>query len=154
MYKIVSFVPSQIDTPLSTNALTNTTSPLALFCSDIVLIFQNLLYLPGIVFPLTPYGSGALDELYPSAPNIRAMLIHAILVFVELAFILSVPFFVFFVGAGWVAYSGIVALIVYIFSLCLNGRGEMIQVSDPNILEGFDKKEGEVWVFVNGVAVG
>jgi hypothetical protein len=53
-----------------------------------------------------------------------------------------------------VAYSGIVALIVYIFSLCLIGSGDMFQVSDPNILEGFDKKEGEVWVFVNGVAVG
>jgi hypothetical protein len=83
------------------------------------------------------------------------MLVHLILVFIELAFILSVPFFVFFVGAGCVAYSCVVALVLSIICRGLNGGNSgRIILSDPDILEGFDKKEGEVWVFVNGVAVG
>jgi hypothetical protein len=152
--KTVSFLPSQVDTPQSTNALTTTTSPLALVYSDVILVFQNLSYVPGIIFPLTPYRSGSLDELYPSVQNFKAMLIHFVLVFVQLFFILSVPFWVFIITAGWMAYSGIVALVIYFFCQCLNGRRSGRMTSDPNILEGYDKKEGEVWVFVNGVAVG
>jgi hypothetical protein len=152
--EVVSFLPSQFDTPLSTRSLTATASPLVLICSDVVLCFQNMRYFPGIIFPLTPYGSGALDEFYPSVQNLWAMFIHALLVFVELVFILSVPFFVFFIGIGCVVYSGIVTLVVYLLCQRLNGKRSGRTMSDPDILEGYDKKEGEVWVFVNGVAVG
>ena len=154
-HKLVSFLPSQIDTPQSTSAFITTISPLTLIYSDVVLCFRNFAYLPGIVFPMTPFGSGTLDEFYPSAPNLWAMLIHAVLVCIELAFVLSVPFFVFFVGAGCVAYCGITAIIVSGFCLCLNGRRSHGNVSsNPKIMDGYDKREDEIWVFVNGVAVG
>jgi hypothetical protein len=111
-HKIVSFLTSQIDTPQPTSAFTNTTSPLTLMYSDVVLCFRNFVYTPGIVLPMTPFGSGTLDEFYPSAQNIWAMLIHAISVCIELAFVLPVPLFVFFVGAGCVACCGITVIIV------------------------------------------
>jgi hypothetical protein len=96
--KIVSFLPSQIDTPQSTNAFT-TAYTYVLGCGALL---PKLRLYARIVLPMTPFGSGTLDEFYPSAPNLWAMLIHTILVCiqVELAFVLSVPFFVFFVGAG------------------------------------------------------
>jgi len=76
-------------------------------------------------------------------------------VVIQLVFVLSVPFFFFCIGAGCLAYSGIVALIVYLICPILNGgKSGRIVVSDPNIMEEYDKREGEVWVFVNGVAVG
>jgi hypothetical protein len=151
----VSFLPSQVDTPLSTKAITTTSSPVVLLRSDIGLFFNNLFYLFGIVLPLTSYGSGPLDELYPSAQNLWAVFIHIALVFIELAFVLSVPFFIFFAGVGCIVYSAVVGIILYPMCCCLNGgRSGQIILSDPHILDGYDKKEGEVWVFVNGVAVG
>lgn len=155
--KTISVLPSQIDIPLSTSAFNTTTSPFSLFCSDVVLVLQNLGYFSGTFLPLTPYGSGALDELYPSIQNISIIIIHIFLFFFELGFVLSMPFFVFFfVGAGWVTYCGLVAPILYMVCLYLNGteKSGRIVCSDPSILEGYDKKEDEVWLFVNGVAVG
>lgn len=151
--KSVTF-SSQVNTPSSTSALTTTTSPFTLLCSDVALIYHNLPYLPGIMLPMTPYGSGPLDELYPSPLNLFAMSVHAVLCCVELFFVLSVPFFVFFVGVGCILYSAFVALVVYIQCLCLNGSERGLMTSNPDIMRGYDEKKDEVWVFVNGVAVG
>jgi hypothetical protein len=154
--KNVSFLPSQIDTPQSTDALTTTNSPFVLFCSDVVLVFENICYIFGIICPPILYGSGPLDELYPSARNLYAIVIHLVLFFFQSIFILSMPFFVFFVGAVWVTYCAIAAIFFYIICLSLNGTGQSGQrvYSHPSYLHGYDKKEDEVWLFVNGVAVG
>jgi hypothetical protein len=50
---------------------------------------------------------------------------------------------------------GITVIIVSGFCLCLNGwKSHQNVLSDPNIMDGYDKREDEIWVFVNGVAVG
>ncbi|KAL6302978.1 hypothetical protein BKA93DRAFT_735908 [Sparassis latifolia] len=151
----VSFLPSQVDAPVSTRPLTTSASPFDLLYADIVLFFQNWRYLPGIVLPLTPTPSGPLDELYPSVANLWAISVHVVLIVIEGVYILSIPLSPFFVNAAFIAYSGTVLIIVYMICFLLNKgvSGEFV-FSDERLLEGYEKRDGEVWVFVNGVAVG
>ncbi|KAL6300931.1 hypothetical protein BKA93DRAFT_828632 [Sparassis latifolia] len=94
---------------------------------------------PGIVLQLTPTPSGPLDESYPSVANLWAISIHVILIVIQ----------------AFIAYSGTVLIIVYMTCFLLNKgvSGEFVY-SDERSLEGYERRDGEVWVFVNGVAVG
>ncbi|KAL6302976.1 hypothetical protein BKA93DRAFT_827053 [Sparassis latifolia] len=151
----VSFLPAQVDAALASRPLTATISPLYLFLSDLVLFFGNAFYLPGIVFPLAPWPSGHLDELYPSLANLSAISVHLFLVCLQLGFLLSLPLGLFFVGAVWLLYCAAVLFAVFLVCLPLNGgRNGQKVLSDRRILHGCDPKDRESWVFINGVAVG
>jgi hypothetical protein len=132
-----------------------TDSPLVLLRQDTWSAAILSPYLQFIVRPLQPWRSGELCELYPSWANLWCIFLHIILGVMQLAFLLSVPFwFVFFVplttiicgvGVFWSINQGI----CYI----LNGPGMECR-SDPKYAKASEEHEHEQWIFLNGVAVG
>jgi len=150
--KRIKFYGSQIGSQ-TTIPHPYTDSPLTLLWSDIVCALRFYLFLPFIVIPILPQLSGPLSELYPSASNIWSMFLHLILVFMQVPFILSVPFWVFFpvwsvligVGVFWAVNQGICYL--------LNGN-KMKLWSEAKFTEEKEVRKNEQWLFLNGVAVG
>ena len=132
-----------------------TESPSTLVRQDIWSAVILSPYLQFIVRPLWPWRSGKFCELYPSPENLWCIFLHIILVVMQSAFLLSIPFwFVFFVplttiicgvGVFWSINQGI----CYI----LNGPG-MLYRSDPIYAKATKEHEHEQWIFLNGVAVG
>ena len=150
--KHIKFHGSQIGSQ-ATIPLPYTDSPLTLLRSDILAALRFYLFLPFIIMPLRPQLSGSLSELYPSASNLWSMFLHLILVCMQLPFILSIPFWVFFpvwsvligVGIFWVINRGIWHL--------LNGK-DMATWSEAKFTTGKEVRKNEQWIFLNGVAVG
>jgi hypothetical protein len=150
--KRIKFYGSQIGSQ-ATIPKPYTDSPLALLRSDILSALGFYLFLPFIVMPVTPQLSGPLSELYPSVANLWSMFLHLILVFMQVPFILSIPFWVFFpvwsvligVGVFWAANQGICYL--------LNGNKMKIW-SEAKYTEEKEVRKNEQWLFLNGVAVG
>lgn len=112
--------------------------------------------LPSIVFPLYPFRSGKLNELYPDRDNLWVLFLHTILVFTQGAsLLLLIPSV--FVGIPFsptpVFFSVVIALIFgnKYFCILLNGRRRhYVSRIDPS----WKKFEDERWIFVNGVSVG
>jgi hypothetical protein len=130
-----------------------TGSPLKLLRHDVLCALQFFMFLPFIVWPLKPHGSRELCELYPSAANLWAMFLHLILCFMQLPFILSVPFWVFF--PVWWVLGCVTVFMVVTQGICylLNGS-RMEYPSNPKYAEAKKEHEHEQWIFLNGVAVG
>ncbi|KAH0562951.1 hypothetical protein GP486_002484 [Trichoglossum hirsutum] len=151
---VVDFLPTQNDASSATYPLPFTGSPFELLWSDIKLFFRVLVYLWGVVVPIYPYGSGELDELYPSFDNVKALILHAILIVSQTFFILTIPF--------WFLYPlPLNVLVVYLVMfwmfngvICrwLNGDGKPLTSRVP--MDGWEKREGEKWVFMNGISIG
>jgi hypothetical protein len=132
-----------------------TDSPMGLLRHDIwsALIWSP--YLQFIMRPLWPWRSRRFCELYPSRENLWCILLHIVLIVMQSAFLVSIPFwFVFFlplttilcgVGVFWSINEGICYL--------LNGSG-MLWKSDPIYAKATKEHEHEQWIFLNGVAVG
>lgn len=129
-------------------------SPFSLLWSDIRLVLSRILYIPGTILPLKPYGSGPLCELYPSPANLREILGQMFLVVWQLSFILFMLFGVFFLVGALVVFCVLGFLLVnYIICIILlNGRKRTL-TSNINMSQ-FPKHDDEKWIFVNGVAVG
>lgn len=103
--------------------------------------------------PIRPFGSGNLDELYPSRQNLFCILVHFVLAILQLAFIVVLPFAIIFpVWMGLAFVSGFMVL-NWLFCKLLNGRGLTFH-SDPKYAMPLPEHEHEQWVFLNGVAVG
>jgi hypothetical protein len=150
--KRIKFYGSQIGSQ-ATIPKPYTDSPLILLRYDVLSALRFFLFLPFIVMPITPQLSGSLSELYPSLPNLWSMFLHLILVCMQVPFILSVPFWVFFpvwsvligVGVFWAVNQG--------FCYLLNGNKMKIE-SEAKYIEGKEVRKNEQWLFLNGVAVG
>lgn len=115
--------------------------------------------IPSIVLPFLPYRSGALDELYPSYQNIKAVLLHLFLIFTQSTFLLLlVPSFFFGVPVPLLAFTPVffVTLVGFVvgndyFCILLNGtERRFTSVVDPTWPDTSDEK----WIFINGVAAG
>jgi hypothetical protein len=130
-----------------------TGSPLQLLRQDVASAFGFWAFLPFIVYPFTPLGSGPLCELYLSPSNIWCMFLHIILFFMQAPFLLSIPFWVIFplwsVTAGVAVFWAINQGICYL----LNGS-QMRYPSNPKFAEAREEHKHEQWIFLNGVAVG
>lgn len=127
--------------------------PWKLFLKDVYYFFAYGWALPWIVLPLSPCGSGQLDELYPSARNLFCIAIHILLVILQLVFLLGCVVMVIFpvwMGAAFV--GGFLAL-NWLLCRLLNGRNITYQ-SDPKFASAKPEHEHEQWIFLNGVAVG
>lgn len=148
-----------------TQPLPYTSSPILLAIQDIYLfiritfVFPITAGIPSIILPFFPYHSGALDELYPSYNNIKAILLHLFLIFTQGAFLLLlIPSFFFGVPIPLLAFTPTCLVIVIgfvvannYFCILLNGtERRFTSVSDPSWPDTSDEK----WVFINGVAVG
>ncbi|PBP17331.1 hypothetical protein BUE80_DR011899 [Diplocarpon rosae] len=129
-----------------------TGSPFALLQQDIMSAFQFILFLPSVVFPLTPLRSGPLCELYPSLANLYDMFLHGILIGMQVPFILSMPFWILL--PVWWVVMGVMVFIGLNESICylLNGKDMEVR-SSPHFAEERGH-EHEQWIFLNGVAVG
>lgn len=147
----VGYHYSQIDHTRSSRALTTTLSPIHLLRSDIVLFFKHFLALPGIVFPLCPWRSGPLDELYPSNANIVAISTHTVLIFLQLFLLVFIPICVVF-PLGWLYVAGCLTVNRALCYL-LNGPRNKVFLSKVK-LGRLPKHDNERWIFINGVAVG
>lgn len=111
--------------------------------------------MPNIVWPFTPFGSGPLDELYPSRQNIFAIVVHLILSIAQLAFLVSIPLALVLPIPFGVAVLYIVGFLVVNYILCLfllNGHQAELESSVD--LSQFPSHDDEKWIFLNGVAVG
>jgi hypothetical protein len=130
-----------------------TSSPLSLLYHDILSAFSFAAFLPFIVFPISPQTSGPLCELYPSTGNLWSMFVHFILVLMQLPFVLSIPFWVFF--PVWWVLLGVSVFWLVNQGLCyiLNGKN-MKFPSQSKFLQGREPHPHEQWIFLNGVAVG
>jgi hypothetical protein len=130
-----------------------TGAPILLYLADIRLFFNLAWSLPGILSPLTEWRSGALDELYPSLPNLICLFLHGfLLLFQSLAF-LGLPFLLAL--QLWVVclYGAFVYSVTSAVAFLLNRREDVLY-SSVDLGEAATRHESECWIFVNGVGVG
>lgn len=148
----VNFLPSQVDPGIETSPLPYTASPLKLLRADVVLFLRNFLLWPTMLFPIKPYGSGELDELYPSWLNIREIALHTAIGILQVVFLLSLPFTVVYPFALVMAYVALFIMLNRFLCRILNGK-EPYLVSNVQVPR-LPEHEEEHWIFVNGVGVG
>ncbi|PSR97763.1 hypothetical protein BD289DRAFT_340638, partial [Coniella lustricola] len=141
-----------------------TDSPWRLLAWDTYTFFYYIWALPHILLPIRPTDSGHLSELAPTPGNLFCILIHAILVVLQAAFILLLPPIAFFIPL-WTTLLAVGAFMVLNkgLSALLNGNGVIFH-SEPQYAsaathrtahhEDINVYEHERWIFLNGVAVG
>jgi len=133
--------------------LAYTGSPLKLFIADIKSFIKYIRFLPFIMFPLSPWPSSHLDELYLSPANLWSMFLHFVLCVLQAGFLLSIPLWFLFPVWSVVAFVSVFLISNESFCYLLNGF-ESIYESDPALVGHFPKHPNEQWLFLNGVAVG
>jgi hypothetical protein len=148
----VSFLPSQIGAKSQT-PLSYTSDPRKLLLGDFTLCYAKSNHIFGILKPFR-FGKDAdpFDELYPSRKNLQAIFLHTVLVFAQLGFIISVPFFVLVPMIWCLVY---VALF-YVFNsaVCRVLNGSQLKLSPDPAIATHGKHESEYWIYLNGVSVG
>ncbi|KAI7279376.1 hypothetical protein KC345_g5409 [Hortaea werneckii] len=148
----ISFKPSQQGSSHDPVPLAWTANPIRLLFSDLILGFQKLPYVFGIL-SLQP-SRHPLDELYPwSVKNMVTLAIHLFLIVYQLAFLASIPVWIILHGpALWfIAYCASVLGVNTLICGLLNGPAYLDSKIDIPYLESHKK---ERWIFLNGVAVG
>ena len=132
-----------------------TDSPMVLLRQDISSALKLLAFSPFIVWPLKPFGSGVLCELYPSFANLFDIFLHVILILMQLPVIvlLFIPFWIVF--PVWSIIIGALAFWTVNQTVCyiLNGS-KLLYHSDPKYATLKNEHKHEQWIFLNGVAVG
>ncbi|KAL2827611.1 hypothetical protein BDW59DRAFT_144064 [Aspergillus cavernicola] len=138
------------DTPLPYTA-----SPWRLLWEDILLAFRSASAIPGIFWPLMPYNSGDLDELYPSPGNIGNIAFHLVLSLLQIVFLVSIPvciacmFPALWVGAYIAAFLWSNRILCNIF---LNRGSHVLKSRVPEVEDPGHSHEH--WIFINGIATG
>ena len=171
----------------SSKPLPYTSDPFHLLLSEIWLFvrcstpnFHGYYGLLSIIWPLWPWRSGALDELYPfSLGNLWADLWHFILFVLQVGFIIFVPLSAFTglpippllaTPAFILSFIGFILVNQLVCTIFLDGPPARIFISagphdsysahpdDPDhfkrLISAKAAHKGERWVFINGVAVG
>ncbi|KAL3426454.1 hypothetical protein PVAG01_03245 [Phlyctema vagabunda] len=135
--------------------LSYTGSPLQLLRHDVFSAFSYYKSLPFIIWPIQPFGSGDLCELYPSRGNLYDIFLHLVLLALQLPFLISVPFWIFLPFPPLTFVLGIVGfwLVNRVVYQLINGP-EMKYQSDPKFAAARPEHAHEQWVLLNGVAVG
>ncbi|KAK5995550.1 hypothetical protein PT974_03961 [Cladobotryum mycophilum] len=152
MGSVTEFFSSQIGGESVIN-YAYTDFPWRLLAKDVYYFFVYSWALPWVLWPLWPYGSGALDELYPEFRNLFCIVVHIVLVFLQLGFLLAVPLILFL--PAWISITGISGFLVMNWLLCfsLNGR-QLTYRSEEKYAKERPEHAHEQWVFLNGVSVG
>ena len=152
MPDVINFYGSQVG-GASTEPHSYTGSPWELLKHDILTALKFVFYLPYIVWPIKPWGSNELCELYPSRANVWAITLHVVLVLMQLPFILSIPLWLFF-PVWWVLFCVVMFMLVN-KAICFLLNGDKSEFpSNPDLAEVKDEHKHEQWLFLNGVAVG
>ncbi len=148
----VSFLPSQIG-ERSQTPLSYTADPRQLLLADIVLCFQKLSFVLGIFLPLQ-VGSNAdpFGELYPTWRNIKAVILHVVLVILQSAFFVSLLFFLVLPTSWLLGYLVAFLLVNSTLTRFLNGSSLTLEPSEDIVTK--IKHDSEYWIYLNGVSVG
>jgi len=122
---------------------------------DIKLVFALFRsgLLPGLFFPLGPFRSAELDELFPSSENLKDILLHFLFTIVQLTFLIHLFFRVD--GSQLLIITYLATFIWLNKILCmltLNGRSPFL-ISNVN-MSNFPSHDNERWIFINGIGVG
>lgn len=127
--------------------------PWKLLAYDIQYFFIFIWALPWILWPMRPCDGGDFDELAFNRKNVFCIFMHAILIVLQLTFLVSIPFLILF--PVWMVLIGLAVFFAINRALCrtLNGR-TLTYVSDPKYASRQEEHAHEKWVFLNGVAVG
>ncbi|RYP62855.1 hypothetical protein DL771_009549 [Monosporascus sp. 5C6A] len=130
-----------------------TDMPFKLFSKDIFYFFYYAGYLPWIVRPMRPCDGGSFDELELTWENTWCIFIHVILVIIQTAFILALPWM--FLFPAWIVVVGVALFLGFnkLFCRTLNGSSIVFH-SDAECAPTLAEHEHEQWIFINGVAVG
>ncbi len=133
-------------------------NPFHLVWLDVLSVFSLARLLPYIPSPFQPCRSGALDELAPTAANIKDLVLHAILIASQLALLLALPIitvvFWFLPGMALPLFCGaFLACTLTVMRLLNGGRTRECLVGLPEGAEPVND-EHELWFFINGVATG
>jgi hypothetical protein len=154
----VSFIPSQLPSHKQT-PLPWTANPRKLLVADLWLCLSKITYVPGIFLPWR-LGADASpwDELYPSLVNIKSIILHCILVIGQIAFLVSLPFSLFFPSFWFFAYILLFIFINGLVTKLLNGNTISLD-PQPHVLKQLASRngpsyDGEYWMYMNGVSVG
>ncbi|KAI0157105.1 hypothetical protein GGR52DRAFT_582915 [Hypoxylon sp. FL1284] len=130
-----------------------TDMPWKLVLWDIRYFFTFAWALPWVVWPLRPCDGGHFDELSFTRQNIWCMVIHAILIVLQLLFILALPLALLL--PVWMVAIGLAVFFAINRLLCLGLNGKTITfTSDPKYAPALEEHAHEQWIFLNGVAVG
>jgi hypothetical protein len=132
---------------------THTDLPWRLVTKDIYYFFVYIWALPWIIWPIFTTGCEEFNELAITRENLFCILIHSTLLLLQLSFLLSLPFTIFF--PIWTVVLAIAAFMVVNWALCriLNGS-ESTYHSDKKYAQLRPEHDNEQWIFLNGVAVG
>ncbi|KAL2752244.1 hypothetical protein ACRALDRAFT_1078260 [Sodiomyces alcalophilus JCM 7366] len=131
--------------------------PSRLLMWDIYYFFYYSWALPWILMPVATGddwpNSDDLDELAWTWRNAFSIGVHAVLVVLQMLFLLCLPFVVVF--PIWVAAMGLTMFFTLNWALCLLLNGPSIEYhSDPDYAPALPEHAHEQWIFLNGVAVG
>jgi len=120
---------------------------------DIKLVFAIFRLLPGLFFPLRPFRSAELDELFPSSANLRDILLHFLFTIFQLTFLIH---FFFRVDGNELFFINYVATFIWknqtLCMLTLNGRSPFLASNVD--MSKFPRHDNERWIFINGIGVG
>lgn len=127
--------------------------PLKLLAKDVYYFFFYSWALPYILWPMFAYGSGDLDELYPTWRNMFGCTMQITLAVVQLMFLLALPFTILF--PVWLSTAAVGGFLTVNWLVCcvLNGSEQSL-VSDEKYAQELPEHAHEEWVFINGVATG
>ncbi|KAJ9664361.1 hypothetical protein H2198_000290 [Neophaeococcomyces mojaviensis] len=150
----------------SPQPLPYTASPTGLAIQDLLLFLRITFVwppgagIPSVVLPFYPFHSGKLDELFPDYGNLKAIVLHLILIVCQSLFLVTLipsilcgvpvlPLSWAPVCVGWI--FGFVFANKY-FCILLNGTKRHYQSQIWR--EDWEEHNDEKWIFINGVAVG
>ena len=156
-FEISSF-PGDQDTGSRARSVPFNGNPIKLAWNDIGLFFSEFFSLPGTILPWV--GKYPDDELTFNSQNNYCIVVHAILVVLQLLFIVSVlvaPFILVLpLGLFLLYFFGFIVGNYWVCKIFLNGTASYIESNVNEEIGEFHKDEHhkEKWIFLNGVSVG
>lgn len=111
------------------------------------------------MLPFYPFRSGALDELYPSFQNLKAVFCHLVLIIAQGLFLillipsifLGVPVPLFGFTPTCLLTTVVFVAVNNLFCVLLNGKKRRYK---SFVNPSWEQHDDEKWIFINGVAVG
>ncbi|CUS10898.1 unnamed protein product, partial [Tuber aestivum] len=148
----VSYLPSQTTPDSNTSSLNFRSGPWKLLVTDIKLVATLLLWVPHIFLPwrsTNPY-----SELYPSWKNMRDLGLHIVLGLIgSVWLIIVIPVWIAAPGLGFALFMLFYCALTSLFCVPLDYGPRVVQSRIQHV-SGREIRDGENWVFVNGVAAG
>lgn len=146
------FVPAQVDAYAGTSARTCNESPVRLFLLDVLVLIQNMRYLPWLFLPL--YASNQDSELYVTSaalydgiPLLTLCVLDVVLLPLSPVLLVLPVLVVLFAGISWAYVRWLLLLPTQGPRIVRSTLG--LEINDP--MHDFGD---ERWVFINGFCTG